>query len=371
MTSVHKIKVLHAIGNLGMGGAEVQCLRLANSLDPVSFDVSIAYFNEDTSAYVASNVKLYQIDRGSRINLLHVYRQLKETIEDLRPDVVHVWLPEVISVPCTLVSYRLGIPVISGHRKTLNYSGSISELIRDRLRSLQYFLANRIVSNFEIEEEPVMFKWLYRKKRGCVIANGLDIRALRGLEGKSLPNQAAYQLIYAGRLVPQKGIPTALRALRELVKVNSDVHLTIFGEGPDDYVAKLLLMVNQYGIYEKVTFFGGCRNWHAYATHAHALIFPTKGEGTSNTILEALAVGLPVIVSDIQMSRAMLYHEGTALVVKSGNPRAWALEMQKLLKKSCLRRSVARNGRLLADSFSMENMTTSYAILYRELHQLE
>lgn len=366
-----KLKVLHAIGNLSMGGAEVQCVRLINSLDSGLFDVSLAYFNDSSHADVAEQVRLCQVDRGSRFDLLGVCRQLREIMEDVQPDVVHVWLPEIISVPCAWIAYRLGIPVLSGHRKTFNYTGSINALIRDRLRCFQYFVADQVVSNFEISEEPILFRWLYGIKHGCVIPNGVDVLALRCVQALALPSSARYKLIYAGRLAPQKGIPIILRAMHELVQSGQDVHLTIFGEGPKLYESKLHSMVRELRLEGHVTFFGACRDWHAYAANAQALVLSTKGEGTSNTVLEALCVGLPVVISDIQMSRSLLRDQETASIVKSSEPSHWAAKIQALLEDPDLRHRIAENGRALSESYSMEHMISSYASLYRTITNIK
>jgi glycosyltransferase involved in cell wall biosynthesis len=362
-----KVKVLHAIGSLSKGGAEFQCRQLANHLDPERYDVSILCFDEGPNPDLAPHVRAIFVDRGSKWNLLSLCRRIDSIIEEERPDVVQAWLPEVISVPAALAARRRGIPVISGHRNTLSYDGELNKAVRDRLRLPQYLVADRIISNFVIDEEPFLFRWLYSRRNGSCIFNGIAVDALRSLQIKELPVRAEYRLIFAGRLAPQKGLPTALRALKLLVDQGYHVHLTLFGEGPAAYEAELYALVDELKIEAYVTFFGQCRDWQAYAGDATALVFPTKGEGTSNVILESLAVGLPVVISDIAMARQLLRNGENALIVASSHPAEWAGSLAAILNDPALREKLSLGSATLAESFSVPGMVEQYDLLYNEL----
>jgi len=362
-----KIKILHAIGSLSKGGAEFQCRQLANHLDPARYDVAILCFDGGPHPDLAEHVRPIFVDRGPKWNLLSLYRRIDSIIEEEKPDVVQAWLPEVISVPAALAARRREIPVISGHRNTLSYDGELNKAVRDRLRLPQYLVADRIISNFAIDEEPFLFRWLYSRKKGSCIFNGIAVDTLRALPIKELPVRAECRLIFAGRLVPQKGLPTALRALKLLVDQGYHVHLTLFGEGPAVYEAELYALVDELKIEAYVTFFGQCRDWQAYAGDATAFVFPTKGEGTSNVILESLAVGLPVVISDIAMARQLLRNGENSSIVASSHPAEWAGSLAAILNDPALREKLSLGSATLAESFSVPTMVEQYDQLYRKL----
>jgi glycosyltransferase involved in cell wall biosynthesis len=365
--SHHKIKILHAIGSLSKGGAEFQCRQLANHLDPARCDVAILCFDEGPNPDLAPHVRPIFVDRGAKWDLVGLWRRIDTIIAEEQPDLLQAWLPEVISVPAAWGAHRRGIPVISGHRNTLSYEGDLTKAVRDRLRLPQYWVSDRIISNFDIEEEPFPFRWLYARKQGSCIFNGLNIQTLRELPKKEFPVRAKHRLMYAGRLAPQKGLPTALQALQLLVDQGYDVHLTLFGEGPAPYEAELHALVDELKIEAHVTFFGQCRDWQAYAGDATALVFPTKGEGTSNVILEALAVGLPVIISDIAMTRQLLKDGETAIIVETDDPIKWATAITTILDDVKLRENLSLGGSALSDSFSVPTMVEQYDKLYQDL----
>lgn len=361
------LKILHAIGSLSKGGAEFQCRQLANHLDPAQFDVSILCFDGGPNPDLAAHVRPIFVERGAKSDLLGLWRRIDAVIAAEQPDILQAWLPEVISAPAACAAYRRGIPVVSGHRNTLAFEGNWTKAIRDRLRCVQYFVADRIISNFDVAEEPILFRWLYARKSGACIFNGIDVEGLRAMPAKQLPVRAEHRLMFAGRLAPQKGLPTALKSLRCLVAQEYDVHLTLFGEGPAAHEAELHTLVAELSLEEHVTFFGQCRDWQAYASDAAALIFPTHGEGTSNVILEALAVGLPVVISDIAMARQLLADRKNALVVVSSDPEIWAERIRELLDSEDVRSSLKQSGMKLSEAFSVPGMVAHYDELYKSL----
>lgn len=366
---MEKIKILHAIGNLSMGGAEFQCLQLANNLDPERYEIGIVYLHDGPNPDAHSAVRLFKIDRGAYWNVWSIWKQIDRVIGEFNPDIVQAWLPEVISVPAAISASRRGIPVVSCHRKTLNFSGSYKMMLRDWLAAPQHFLAKKIVSNFPVMEEPAWFRSVYKRNKGCVIFNGLDLDRIKSLPPRSLEVRAEYRLIFAGRLAPQKGILTAFDALQELSRYGLDVHLTLFGEGPKEFIDYLRAYVEKLEINHLITFFGQCKDWQAFAGDVDALLCPSKGEGTSNVVLEALAAGVPVIISDIAMSRQLLTHSENALIAPSDESNVWASLCRSLLQDSELQSSLRRNGKRFSEQFNRSSMVNAYDDLYQKLLQ--
>lgn len=362
-----KIKVLHAIGSLSKGGAEFQCRQLANHLDPERYHVAILCFDGGPNPDLAPHVLPVFVDRGAKWDLVGLWNRIDAIIEAEQPDILQAWLPDVISVPAALAARRRGIPIISGHRNTLAYEGDLTKAVRDRLRLPQYLVSDRIISNFDVTEEPFPFRWLYRRKQGSRIFNGIDVDTLRAMPTKELPVRAEHRLMYAGRLAPQKGLSTAFKALKCLVDQGYDAHLTLFGEGPKPYEAELHSLVSELSLEPHVSFFGQCRDWQAYASDAAALVFPTHGEGTSNVILEALAVGMPVVISDIAMTRQLLQDRTNALVVASSKPELWAKRIRELLDSEEMRAGLGAGGMELSEAFSVSAMVAQYEELYNSL----
>jgi len=367
MTHKVKLKILHVIGNLSMGGAEFQCAQLANNCNQNQYNIGVVYLHSGPNHSFDDHVALYKIRRGRYFDVWNIWKQMDRIIEEFKPDIIQAWLPEIVTVPAVMSAFRRRIPVISGHRNTLSYEGDFIKIVRDFLRSPQYLLAQQIVSNFSISEEPFLFRLLYKAKKGCCIFNGIDVEKLSALKYQKLPDRAKHQLIYAGRLAPQKGLPLVFRAIKELVDSGEDVHLTLFGEGGDLYESKLRTLVNKLGITSRVTFFGQCSGWQAYAEDACAMVFPSRAEGTSNSVMEALAVGLPVVISDIAMSRQLLRDNENALIVKKKTPEDWAEKIHTLLSSDKLKSKLKNQGKALSEEFSVSSMVSKYTHIYDQI----
>lgn len=357
---------MQAIGCLSKGGAEFQCRQLANGLDPERYDASILYLHEGPDADLLPHVRKLPVNRGSWADVPAVWRQISSIMRDEEPDIVQTWLPEIVSVPVTVTARQMKIPLVTCLRGSLNFNGGWDKYIRDRLQAPKYLFADRIVSNYGVDEEPTLFKWLYRRKQGVCILNGLNLEALRSMLPRKLPCSAKYQILVVGRIIPSKGLPTALRAVRILAN-DLDLHFTIIGEGQRSYVDSLKKLAGELGIADRVSFLGAIWDWQAYAKDVDCMVAPTISEGTSNVILEALAVGMPVVISDIPMTRQLLTHRVNAQVVGSRNPKRWADAIREVLINQSLRERLRSGGMARADQFGLSAMVSAYEAIYWQL----
>ena len=361
-----KKKILHVIGNLSMGGAERQCIHLLENINSEEFEVGIAYLNEGSKPPSLKNIQLFKIERGNYINIKNIYQQIRNIFDLFQPHLAHVWLPEIVTVPASIIAYKRNIPIVAGHRKTINFSTDLVSMMRDFLRMPQYILSTTIVSNFDVSEELLPFRFLYKKKNGQCIYNGINTERLMDLNQEKLPSTSINKLIFAGRLAPQKGLKTILKSMKYLKDVE-DVHLFLFGKGARDYEKKLKDFTNKLGIEEHVTFFGECHDWQKYSRDASLFIFPSKSEGTSNSVLEAIASGVTLVISDITMSRHLLKNKENAIIIKNSSSTTWSKEIQSLLNNKSLRDSLRNNASLIMKKFSIKSMVTKYEDLYKDL----
>lgn len=104
---------------------------------------------------------------------------------------------------------------------------------------------------------------------------------------------------YMGRLAPGKGLELLIPAFR-LVAKEKNSHLLLIGADERGFEARLRVLVNQHGIEDRITFTGLLRGSEKLAAlqDADAFVLPSRSEGTSLVTLEAMTMGLPVIVTD-------------------------------------------------------------------------
>lgn len=106
-------------------------------------------------------------------------------------------------------------------------------------------------------------------------------------------------VLFLGRLHRKKGLHVLLEAWSQVSRKNDDAHLVLAGPGSDDLQAELQTMVRERGLQASVTFAGMLRDqakWSAFAA-ASGFVLPSHSEGLSVSVLEAMGMGLPVIIS--------------------------------------------------------------------------
>jgi glycosyltransferase involved in cell wall biosynthesis len=184
----------------------------------------------------------------------------------------------------------------------------------DRVVCLSDSMVSDLVENFGIPRENLVR-----------IYNPVDTQKVRELAeiGSNPFNGTGPHLVAAGRICRQKGFDLLISAMPAVVERFPDAQLFILGEGPLE--TELKKQAQNLGLKEKVVFLGFQANPWLYLKHANAFILPSRYEGLPNVLLEALALGTRVVVSDcpggIQEIRESV---GNMAVVPPENPAALA-----------------------------------------------
>lgn len=190
----------------------------------------------------------------------------------------------------------------------------------------------RQASQVSVEgQEYVAFVRLRTRRPVFYFPNYVDSPSLRRpLPPRRIAAGDTVRLLYFGRLVPEKGVETTLKAVVDLAKRGHDVHLEFIGEGPAAFVAE---MRERYA-HLPVT-------WTASlpvddilqrAAHAHFFVFPSRhpGEGHSNALNEAMSVGLVPVCSAQGFTRSVVGNAGVVLPT-TALPDDYVLAIEEIL----------------------------------------
>jgi len=179
---------------------------------------------------------------------------------------------------------------------------------------------------------------------------------------KAAPNQIL-RLLYFGRLVPDKGVHTAVEAVGLLKKngLAERVELTILGDGHPDYKTLLRQRVRDLGIGERVRFSGKVAREDIPDQLARFDVFlftSTWPEPFGRTIVEAMMAGLVVIGSDVGGSREIFQHYDRDMLFQPEDAEGLANLIARVISDSDLRRRLIDAGRQLAfERFTIQQMT--------------
>ena len=176
--------------------------------------------------------------------------------------------------------------------------------------------------------------------------NKKDLTSELGLSGKIL--------VSIGRLVPWKGFEMLIEIMPEISKKYPDAQLFIIGSGPEESALK----AKNYQLKAGVRFLGSLSHEQVlkYLKAADMFLLNTGYEGFSHQILEAMAVGVPVISTHSGGNREILKDRQNALVVGYNDKEAWIRAISELFENQNIYSSILQNSKIDVARFSGENM---------------
>ena len=231
-------------------------------------------------------------------------------------------------------------------------------LLPEALRSDRFVALNKAVAN-ELRSARVP------DRRIVSLPNGV---ALEGLTPK--PHYAidgAAHAVFVGRLHAQKGLETLLDAV-ELLNRRSPGCLCVrlIGEGP--HRAALEAHVRRLELEPWVTLAGQQEAATTFLQAADMFVLPSLAEGLSNALLEAMAHGLPVVVSNIPGNVDAIDDDVNGLVFPVGDPVALAGCLERLVGDEGVRGRLGRAARATVETdYDLGLVVDSYVRLYEEL----
>lgn len=178
----------------------------------------------------------------------------------------------------------------------------------------------------------------------------------------------ARRLLYVGRLEANKGLPDLVKIFHSLAQEHPDIELILIGDGPlRDW---LLQLRTRLGLDERLVFAGSLppEDVRQSLMHADGFLFPSKYESFGIAVLEAMAVGVPVLCSDLPALREVAGQAACFLPVDEVS--AWTAAAQRLLADRGWRVELSQAGRLQARRFNWSNIAMELEkYLYQAVEQ--
>jgi glycosyltransferase involved in cell wall biosynthesis len=170
------------------------------------------------------------------------------------------------------------------------------------------------------------------------------------------------------RLVERKGIDVLLRAFA-VVCHQHQAHLVIVGDGP--LGDELRALARELKIADSISWLGFQADAVKWLQIMDVFAFPSRLEGVPNAVLEAMAVGLPIVATTIGGVTDLLEEGGTGVLIPPDDPDALAAELDRLLSDAALRADLGSNARSRAvEGFSLADTVTRLINLYVNLEKV-
>jgi glycosyltransferase involved in cell wall biosynthesis len=196
--------------------------------------------------------------------------------------------------------------------------------------------------------------------KALIINNPVDVKTVQRLaEAQSTPDTAAsFRIVTAGRLARQKGFDLLLQALAKLEK--GSFHMRILGQGPEE--AALKQQAKELGLSECVEWAGFIENPYTTMASADLYLMSSRYEGFPNAVLEAGALGVPVVAFNCIQDMSEIIVEGvTGLLVPPEDTDALAAAIQKAADHDWDKAAISQS---IEERYGVEKIKSAYEDLF-------
>ncbi len=363
-----RLKICLIIPTLVKGGAEKQLTLLASGLDRTRFECHVVVLTH-SGPYEADlrehGIEVHVIGKRGKFDPT-AYWRLARKLKELRPDIVHSWLFAANSYG-RMAARRVGVPVIIAGERSVDPWKQWWNFAVDRY--LQKYTDTIITNTHAVAD--FYSQHGIAADRFTVIPNAVlpptdpPLTRQQVFERLKLPPKGL--LVGAvGRLWKQKGYRELIWSGELLRVAMQDVCVVIIGDGPDR--DQLLHYRDQVGADDAVRLVGQRDDAAQLMTGFDLLWNGSLYEGQSNTILEAMARGVPVVASDIPGTRDLVVHDQTGLLYQLGDVGTLTRISNQLLREPDRRLAMGQAAKQrIAEHFSLAQMIERHQQVYELL----
>lgn len=302
----------------------------------------------------------------------------KKAVRSFRPDLVVSSMPEGGHMTC-LAAIKAGLPktfkwIAIEHNNLSastrqNYTHPDQQQARYRLIQSYQALTDRIVTVSQGIGDDLVTHFGATHEKIISIHNPVDLERIKTLAQKpAAPPCPPPYILSIGRLHPVKNYPLLLRAFAS-IHTNIPHQLVIVGaEETGDQQRKILLATAQsLGIAHKVHFPGFTSNPYPILRQADLFVLSSNHEGFGIVLVEAMALGIPVLATDCDFGpREIITHGVNGWLTPVNDKDALAANILKITSDSALQTQITVHGRAHAQNFSVASIIQQYSRLFHD-----
>ena len=377
MSAAQPLLVAHVIHHLVIGGMENGVVNLINHLPAERFRHAVVCI-EDASDFAQriqrEDVEVHLLHR-SKIGAWRLRWRLLNLFRRLRPDIVH---SRGLSGLDALVPARLtGVKTVhSEHGFNVDDLHGLGRR-QTLLRRVHAPLVRRYIAVSKDLQRLMVTRWGVREASVTQIYNGVDTERFvpawprrRDVLPAALWAQDMFVVGTVGRLQPVKDQETLLRAFARVLtrrpEWRSRLRLMLVGDGPN--MASLRATADELGIASQAWLAGAQTDVPALLQAIDVFVLPSLMEGISNTLLEAMACGMPVLATAVGGNVELVEESVTGATFAPGDVERLAGLIEDYVRNPELCEGQGRAARQKAEqSFSLRTMVSRYQDFYEAL----
>lgn len=388
-----KIKTIHIIARLDKGGSAENTLLTVMGLDREIYDVFLvkglsveSNMADDETRAVEEMVREAERE-GIRIitvpglvRRIHLFYDLKAffaLIKILRyehPDIVHTHTSKA-GIMGRWAAFLTGIPVIihtpHGH-VFWGYFGRCKTLFYIILEKLTACITDKIIALTEQEKKDHLHFLIASEDKFSVVHSGINLDRFSNLSVDPAVMKRELEIPEgnlvvgtAGRLTPVKGQRYLIEAARKIVDVKPDTTFVFLGDG--ELLNELKNMAFRLGIRENVKFLGWRPDVAEVMSTFDIFVLPSLNEGMGRVLVEAMAMGKPIVASDVGGIADLVVDGKNGFLVPAADVEIMVVRINDLLESAEKRKKMGENGKSRSANYSSNLMVKNIDQLYRAM----
>jgi glycosyltransferase involved in cell wall biosynthesis len=364
----HVLFVIDAL--LGWGGAEGALLRITRGLVASGIRCSVITFSAGPYKVMrAFPCPVHHISIRFRYGLgaLSAVRRIHRYIRDEGVDILHTFF-----AASDLLG---GIAGVLGGCKVMISSRRDMGILRKPGQDLSYRVANRFFDQIQAVSERVRAFVIQHDRvdpaKVVTVYNGVDLADWTPAGSAPEPQNIgpAPRIVSVGHMRTVKGYDVLVRAAALVIKSFPSAQFIILGdENEPNLLSKLNGLASSLGIKENMRFLGLTNNVAEVVRHCQVYCLLSRSEGMSNALIEAMAAGLPPVVTSVGGNPEVVEHGRSGFLVDSEDHEGAARAILDLLGNPELRIEMGRRAQSVVEQrFSSEHMITTMLNNYQTL----
>jgi len=366
-----KPAVLQLIDSFNQGGSERQALQLTRLLvESGRFKVHLAclspegFLRDSINDLDLGEIPSFPLNSFYDQNAVRQLRRFVRWLKSSHIDILHThdFYTNVFGMAGGALA-RLPVRVAS-----MRETAGMRSAGQKQVQRVAYSLAHHVVANSNAVREKLISDGVAPQKVS-VIYNGLDVQRLATTlsRAESLAllglSERRYIAILANMRHEVKDYPMFLRSARQVRAAVPDAAFLLAGEG--ELSDSLRVLADDLGISDSAFFLGRCEKVAELLAVSEICVLSSKAEGFSNSILEYMAAGRPVVVTEVGGAREVVAEGETGYLVPSGDDAMMAQRLIALLHDSERARAMGAKGkRVVQEKFSCEAQLARTENLY-------
>jgi glycosyltransferase involved in cell wall biosynthesis len=373
-----RIKVLYLIDSLGPGGAERLMVDLLPRLRTFDVESEVIAIQERHGNPVAAELE----SAGIAVSTIGIERlrergalgRVLRAIEAAEPDVVHTQL-EFADILGSVAAHRLGVPSVA----TIHTLDRPHRWSREaaRFRIMAWTLrhrSSRVIAVSDSARRHVLHKAGLAKRHTITIHNGIDLDPFLAVDptaGQKVRAELgiaaeARVLTTVAVLRELKGIQHMIDAMPAVLASVPDAHYLIVGDG--EHGRSLRNCVAEVGVEGSVTFAGSRTDIPDVLAASDLFVLPSLTEALPTVVIEAMAVGVPVVATDVGGTSEIITSGDTGVLIPPSSPGHLEEAVTRVLTSPRQRVAMGAAGRRAAVArFSIDRHASRLADEYRLL----